>query len=181
MKMQKSVIYFFFKFENEYLKDKIIAKLEIIVNIHGNREVLCIAYVFKIQCTENLPAVFYNGSNYDYHFIIKELAEEFKKQFPCLKESTVKILTFTVPIEKKSQKFIKNEKKIQTINLTYYNFLKVKDLLQAHYQILSLIFLKEFIELNVNTDVIKKKNVKLVELNTSIATLFLNLQTLKII
>ena len=39
---------FFFKFENEYLKDKIIAKLEIIVNIHGNREVLCIAYEFKM-------------------------------------------------------------------------------------------------------------------------------------
>ena len=48
MKMQKSVIFFFFKFENEYLKDKIIAKLEIIVNIHGNREVLCIAYEFKM-------------------------------------------------------------------------------------------------------------------------------------
>ena len=110
----------------------------------------------KCSVPKIIPAVFYNGSNYDYHFIIKELAEEFKKQFPCLKESTVKILTFTVPIEKKSQKFIKNEKKIQTINVTYYNFLKVKDLLQAHYQILSLIFLKEFIELNVNTDVIKK-------------------------
>ena len=25
------------------------------------------------------PIVFHNGSNYDYHFIIKELAEEFKK------------------------------------------------------------------------------------------------------
>ena len=47
MKMQKSVI-LFFKFENEYLKDKIIAKLEIIVNVQGNREVLCIAYLFKI-------------------------------------------------------------------------------------------------------------------------------------
>ena len=27
--------------------------------------------------------VFYNGSNYDYHFIIKELAEEFEKLFTC--------------------------------------------------------------------------------------------------
>ena len=26
----------------------------------------------------------YRGSNYDYHFIIEELAEEFKKQFTCL-------------------------------------------------------------------------------------------------
>ena len=27
------------------------------------------------------PIFFHNGSNYDYHFAIKELAEEFKKQF----------------------------------------------------------------------------------------------------
>ena len=37
------------KFENKYLKDK--------------------------KCL----SVFHNGSNYDYHFIIKELAEEFEK------------------------------------------------------------------------------------------------------
>ena len=30
------------------------------------------------------PIVFYNGPNYDYHFVIKELAEEFKKQFTYL-------------------------------------------------------------------------------------------------
>ena len=29
---------------------------------------------------------FHNRSNYDYHFIIKELAEEFEKQFTCLWE-----------------------------------------------------------------------------------------------
>ena len=39
--------------------------------------------------------------------------------------------------------------------------------------------LKELIELNVNLDTIK--NVKLVELNISIATVFLNMQTLKMI
>ena len=37
---------------------------------------------------------------------------------------------------------------------------------------------KEFIELNVNTDMMTK-NVKLVELNVSIATVFLNTQILK--
>ena len=35
------------KFENKYLKDNIV-KLEIIVTIHENIEVLCIAYVIKI-------------------------------------------------------------------------------------------------------------------------------------
>ena len=44
----------------------------------------------------------------------------------------------------------------------------MQDLRQAHHQTLSIIFLKEFIELNVNTDLMIK-NVKLVELNISIA------------
>ena len=44
--------------------------------------------------------VFFYGSNYDYNFIIKELAEEFKKQFTCLGENTEKYVTFKVPIEK---------------------------------------------------------------------------------
>ena len=30
----------------------------------------------------------YNGSNYDYHFIIKELAEEFKNNLLVLKKRT---------------------------------------------------------------------------------------------
>ena len=42
--------------------------------------------------------IFY-GLNYNY-LIIKELAEELKKQFTCLLENTEKYITFTVPIEK---------------------------------------------------------------------------------
>ena len=44
--------------------------------------------------------VFHNGSTYDYHFIIKELAEEFEGQFECLGENTEKYITFSVPIKK---------------------------------------------------------------------------------
>ena len=58
------------------------------------------------------------------------------------------------------------EKKLQKIYLTYYSLLIAQNLLQTHYQILSTIFLKEFIELNVNSDMIK--NVKHLELNISI-------------
>ena len=54
------------------------------------------------------------------------------------------------------------EKKLQKMYLTYYNLLIAQDLWQAHYQIFSIIFLKEFIELNVNSDIMIK-NVKLVE------------------
>ena len=54
----------------------------------------------KYSVTKKIPIVFHNGSNFDYHFIIKELAEEFKKQFICLGENTEKYITLTVPIEK---------------------------------------------------------------------------------
>ena len=72
------------------------------------------------------------------------------------------------------------EKKLQKISLTHYNLLIAHDLWQALYQILSIIFLKKFIKLNVNTDM-KIINVKLVELNVRIATVFLNSQILKMI
>ena len=71
------------------------------------------------------------------------------------------------------------ENKLQKINLTYYNVLIAQDLWQAH-QILSIIFLKELTELNVNTEMVIK-NMRLVELNISITTVLLNIQTLKMI
>ena len=33
---------------------------------------------FKFNVPNEIPVVFHNGSNYDYHFIIKELADEFE-------------------------------------------------------------------------------------------------------
>ena len=70
--------------------------------------------------------------------------------------------------------------KLQKVCLIYYNLLIEQDLWQAHYQILSVIFLKEFIELNVNANMMTK-SMRLVELNKSIATAFLNTQVLKMI
>ena len=61
---------------------------------------------------------------------------------------------------------------LQKIYLPDYNLLIAQDLWQAHYQILSIIFLKEFIKLNVNSDT-TIKDVKLVELNINIVTFFL--------
>ena len=70
------------------------------------------------------------------------------------------------------------EKKFQKLYLAYYNLLKAQDLWQTHYQILLIIFLKEFINLNVNTEKMIN-NEKFVELHTKYATVFLNKQTLK--
>ena len=53
---------------------------------------------YKVQ--REIPVKIHNGSKYDYHFIIKELAEEFKGQFECLGENTEKYITFSVPIKK---------------------------------------------------------------------------------
>ena len=50
--------------------------------------------------TKEISVLFHNGSTYDYHFITKELANEFEGQFECLEENNRKYITFSVPIEK---------------------------------------------------------------------------------
>ena len=69
------------------------------------------AYVIlKYSVPKEISIVFRNRSNYDYHFIIKELAEEFKAQFTCLGEITEKYITFSVPIEKEVTRINKKGK-----------------------------------------------------------------------
>ena len=58
----------------------------------------------RYKIPENIPVTFHNGSTYDYHFIIKELACEFEGNFECLGENTEKYITFSVPIRKKIEK-----------------------------------------------------------------------------
>ena len=53
--------------------------------------------LYKIP--REIPAVFRNRSTYDYHFIIEELAKEFKSKIDSLGENTEKYITFSVPIE----------------------------------------------------------------------------------
>ena len=50
-------------------------------------------YNSKYGVPKTFPIVFHNGSNCNDHFIIKELAEEFKKQLTCLGENTEKFIT----------------------------------------------------------------------------------------
>ena len=42
----------------------------------------------------------HNGSTYDYHFIINEIAEEFKGKFEYLGKNTEKYITFSLSIKK---------------------------------------------------------------------------------
>ena len=57
-------------------------------------------YNLKYSVPKKLLIVFPNRSNYDYRFIIKELAEEYKKHFTCLGHNAEKYITYTALIEK---------------------------------------------------------------------------------
>ena len=87
--------------EKEFSSDKKYCKvkLEIIVIIQekyrGAAHSIC-NLCYKIP--REIPAVFHNGSTYDYRFINEQLAKEFKGSFDCLGENTEKDITFSVPI-----------------------------------------------------------------------------------
>ena len=44
----------------------------------------------KFNVSTEFSVAFHNGSNYDYHFILKELAKSLKKKLECLGENTEK-------------------------------------------------------------------------------------------
>ena len=61
----------------------------------------------RYKIPKEIP-VFHNGSTYGYHFIIKELAEEFQWEFESLGENTEKYITFSVPMKKETTNKDKN-------------------------------------------------------------------------
>ena len=77
---------------------------------HQDAKVLCFSGKFNVP--NEIPVVINNGSNYNYHFIIKELADDFERKFECLGENTEKYKTFFVPIEKEVIKLIKKVMKV---------------------------------------------------------------------
>ena len=83
----------------------------------------------RYKTPKEIPVVFHNGSTYDYHFIIKQLAKEFDGQFECLGENTEKYITFSVPIKKEldnnktityKQKFIDSFRFMSTLPSEIY-------------------------------------------------------------
>ena len=55
----------------------------------------------RYKIPREIVVVFHNRSTYDYHFMIKQIAKEFKGYFDCLGENTEKYSTFSAPIYKK--------------------------------------------------------------------------------
>ena len=91
--------------KNKYLKDKKYRKVRdhchYIGEYRGPAHKIC---NLKYGVPKKMSVAFHKGSNNDYHFIIKELTEEFWKQSTGLGENTGKYITITVPIEKESYK-----------------------------------------------------------------------------
>ena len=56
----------------------------------------------RYKVPQEIPVKIHNGSKYDYHFIIRELAKKFKGQFECLREKKEKYITFSIPIKKEN-------------------------------------------------------------------------------
>ena len=53
---------------------------------------------YKVR--RDIPVIIHNAS-YDTHFIINQLAEEFKGEVKCIGENMEKYISFSVPIKKK--------------------------------------------------------------------------------
>ena len=86
------------KFENKNTEDKKCCKVRDHCHYTGEyRDAAHILFNLKYSVPKKIPIFFHIGANYDYHFIIKELAEKFN----CLGKSTKKYITFSVPIEVK--------------------------------------------------------------------------------
>ena len=66
-------------------------------------------YIIPIEIT----IILHNGCNYDYYFVIKEIAKIFERKFTCLRENAEKYITFSVPIKKEVHRNGKMEQKLQ--------------------------------------------------------------------
>ena len=108
----------------------------------------------RFNLPNKIPAVFYNGSNNDYHFIIKELVNGFEGQFESIGKNTEEYKTFSVPIETEVINIDKDVNE-SVVTISYKRkFIIVKDLWQVHYQILLIIFRKEILKLNVKIAIV---------------------------
>ena len=96
MEMQRAVIFVRKKLKINMLRIKNILKLDIIIQANytgkyrGAAHSMCNS---KYSLPKQIAITFHNASRYDYHFIINKLAKEFKGQFLCLEENTVKYIT----------------------------------------------------------------------------------------
>ena len=103
----------------------------------------------------------------------------FRRRIYFLGENAEIYIIFSVPKEvTKIHKIV--EESTDTISFRLQLIDSARFKASSLSNLLIILLLKEFIKLNVNADIMIK-NVKLAELNTKIATAFLDTQTLKMI
>ena len=104
----------------------------------------------KYSVPKEIIIVFHNGSNYHYHFSIKELANELEKEVTCLGENTEKYITFSVAIGRHVKRVDKKRNEItKTISYRLQYFDSARFMASSLSNLL-IILLEEFIKLNVN-------------------------------
>ena len=113
----------------------------------------------RYKIPKNIPVIFHNGSTYDYHFIIRELASEFDGNFECLGENTEKYIAFSVPIKKR----IENK----NIEITY----KIKFIDSFRFMATSLSKLVDNLTENIHNDKCNKCEPNLCFVNAMNETL----------
>ena len=94
----------------------------------------------RYKILKNISVIFHNGSTYDYHFTIKELACEFDGNSECHGENTEKYKIFSVPIKKR----IDNK----NIDITY----KIKLIDSFRFMVTSLLKLGDNLTDNIHND-----------------------------
>ena len=99
--MQKFAIFVNENFEDKYAKDIKDHKVRYLCYYRGeHRGVAHSLCNLNYNIPKIIPIVFQDGSNYDYHFIIKV------KTFYLFRKNTEKYITFSVPIQKEVTKKI---------------------------------------------------------------------------
>ena len=89
------------KFEDIYTKDKKYLKVSDHCHYTGEHRGAAHSICnLKFSAAKKFTVIFHNRSNYDFYFIIKEVTEEFDRQFTCLGGNTEKYITFSVSVEK---------------------------------------------------------------------------------
>ena len=82
---------------------------------------------------KEIPIIIHNAS-YDAHFILEQLAKEFKGELNCIGDNMEKYITFSVPITKEVNNDDDNDSKKRKQLHINLNLLLVLDLCQLHHQ-----------------------------------------------
>ena len=162
--MQKYVIFAEEK-SKTFAKDKNYQKVRVYCHYTGKQRGAAHSICnLTFSVSNEIPAVFCNDSSYNYHFIIKELANQFEGQFECLGEKKEKQKTFSILIKKEIAKIDENGNE-SVKNISY----KIKFIDSARFMASSL------------SNHVDNLTGRIHKINVKIVIIFLNIKMLRTI